>query len=201
MRSWSFLLETDDSRPGRIGSGAIMVSAAFSPPSDCYGLARSIEFVVERQVRVIPYASCVSNPVLISPNTATGADRGRRGRDLDCALAPDPPARPAYPVRLRPAPALRDLAGGAVCRQPGQGPRHFSLPLSRTRRPHRPGTAHAPPEGRPSGPIAPLRLIGNGLDAACSNMPYCFDFTDMFLFLRDRSEATEALVPTTSATV
>ena len=65
----------------------------------------------------------VPAPPASGPAAPAAAQRGRRHRHLDRALAADPPQGPDGPLRLRPAPALRDLGGEALRRQPRQGAR------------------------------------------------------------------------------
>ena len=109
----------------------------------------------QRYSRVAVMSASVLEPASALPPAAS-PHGGRRRRHLDRALAADPPQGPGHALRLRSAPALRDLGGEPVSRRPRQGDRAVPRAPPRSRRPHRlrPPPAHlAHGASRPAGAV------------------------------------------------
>ena len=82
--------------------------------------------------------------IVAAPAGRRPLGRSRRRRHLDRALAAGAAQGAGGALRLRPAPALRDLGGEALRRQPRQGPGAVCRAVSGPRRPHRLRPAPAP---------------------------------------------------------
>ena len=117
-------------------------------PSVRYLCRRSMEHVAVSQDRVAPHAvrRCLAPapPQRSLPKPMPSTSGSRAGSD--------PPQGPDRPLRLRPAPAVRDLGGDALPRQPRQGHGAVRRAPSGPRRPHRlrPAPAHSRAPSRPS---------------------------------------------------
>ena len=112
------VLQVDGGEEDHAGPGADCECCDAARPSVCY-LVRDQWGHVARQSRSRPAhaRSVVAAPAPIR-RPLTEADA------VDIWIArwlQDPPQGPADPLRLRPAPAVRDLGGEALCRQPRQG--------------------------------------------------------------------------------